>query len=105
MELYLPNFDVNEAESIITEIHVGEGDHVSCGDVLISVENTKMTRDLLAEEDGYIKLFCEEFEEKKVGDLLAVIFPQKRNMKDIKKERAGAKELSRLKPRARSRQR
>ena len=89
MELYLPNFDVNEAESIITEIHVGEGDHVSCGDVLISVENTKMTRDLLAEEDGYIKLFCEEFEEKKVGDLLAVIFPSKEEYEGYKKGTSG----------------
>lgn len=84
MELYLPNFDVNEAESIITEIYVSEGDHVSCGDILISVENTKMTKDLLAEEDGYIKLCCEEFEERKAGDLLAVIFSSKEDYEQYK---------------------
>lgn len=88
MELYLPNFDVNEAESVITEIHVKNGDYVRCGDIIISVENTKMTKDLLAEEDGYIKLFCEEFEEKKAGDLLAILFSKKEEYEAYQKKLA-----------------
>lgn len=86
MELILPNFDVNEAEATITEIHVNEGDYVKRKDTLISVENTKMTKDILAEEDGYIKLFCEEFETKKAGDLLAIIFSDKKEYEEYTEE-------------------
>lgn len=77
MEVFLPNFDVNEQEATITDIYVEEGSYVRKGDALIGVENTKRVKDIEAPADGYIKLCCKRFEVKKMGEVLAHIFSEK----------------------------
>ncbi len=74
MQIVLPNFDVNENEATITEIFVKEGDYVKIGDHLFSVENTKVSKELLAEKEGYIRILCEEFSVKKIGESLGEIY-------------------------------
>lgn len=74
MQIILPNFDVNEDEATITEIHVSEGSFVKKGELLFSVENTKTSKDILAKENGYIRILCEEFSVRKVGESLGEIY-------------------------------
>lgn len=74
MQVILPNFDVNEDEATITEIHVNEGAFVKRGELLFSVENTKASKDILAEQEGYIRILCEEFSVKKIGESLGEIY-------------------------------
>lgn len=77
MEIYLPNFDVNEDEVTITDIYQEDGSYVKDGELLFGVENAKGVKDIVAKEDGYIKILCKKYEVKKTGDLLAVLFSNK----------------------------
>lgn len=74
MELYLPNFDVNEEEATITHVYVKDGEYVNKDDCIVEVENTKAVKDILAPESGYVKICCDKFDVKKTGELLAVFF-------------------------------
>lgn len=73
-DICVPRFDVNDNEVVVTDICAGEKDYVNRGSVLFKVESTKMVKDILAEEDGYIHLCCNRFDKKQVGEKMAVIF-------------------------------
>lgn len=87
MEIYLPNFDVNETEATITDIYFTEGEYVNRDDCILTVENTKTIKDILAPESGYIKIFCKKYEAKKAGDLLAIIFSKKEDYESYVEEK------------------
>lgn len=70
----LPIIDVNEEEATITERLFKDGDSVKKGDIILVVENTKATKDVIATKNGYILYQCKEFDTRKNGDTIAVIF-------------------------------
>lgn len=49
----IPLLNPNEPEAVITDLPVVPGDEVAAGDVLATIETTKSSADLLAEQDGY----------------------------------------------------
>lgn len=73
-EIKMPVIDVNEEEATITEILFKKGDRITAGDVIISAENTKAVSDVAAPTDGYFMPLCKDFDVKKGGDLIALIF-------------------------------
>lgn len=76
-DVILPKFDVNDNNVTIVEIYVSDGDYINKGSKLIKVESTKMVRDIIAENEGYIKLLCKQFDVKKVGERIAAIYQEK----------------------------
>ena len=54
LHVLVPLINPNEAEALLVELRVSEGDKVTAGQVLASFETTKSTYDLAAERDGFI---------------------------------------------------
>jgi len=60
IEISFPLLNPNEPEALLASLHVREGQQLSEGDLLCTLETTKSTADLLAERDGYVKGLCYE---------------------------------------------
>lgn len=73
-EVNMPSLDANENEAVVTAVYIKDGEYVSEGDLLFSIENSKATGDIVAESEGYIKLLVEEYGKKKTGEPIALIF-------------------------------
>ncbi len=52
--IIIPLINPNEPEALLATLHISEGQHVSVGDLICTVETTKSTADVEAETDGYI---------------------------------------------------
>lgn len=55
IKIYIPLINPNEPEALIVDIHVREGDSVSPGDPLCSLETTKSYHELNADQSGYVR--------------------------------------------------
>ncbi len=73
-EVKIPKFDVNDSSVTIAEVYVADGDRVSAQDKLFRAESTKMVRDITAGYDGFVRLCCKAFGQKKTGDIAAEIY-------------------------------
>lgn len=54
ISIYIPLINPNEPEALITNIFVKEGEQVSAGDLLFSLETTKSTHEVTADQSGYV---------------------------------------------------
>ncbi len=52
--VFIPLINPNEPEAVIVALHIQDGQLVSKGDLLCTLETTKSAADLYAESDGYI---------------------------------------------------
>jgi biotin carboxyl carrier protein len=79
----IPLINPNEPEAILASLQVCEGQLVSTGDNLCTLETTKAALDILAESDGYIVgLRFNQGQTARAGDLfcyLSEIFPSSRS--------------------------
>lgn len=72
----IPLLNPNEPEALLASVAVEEGQQVSQGDLICSLETTKSTADVLAESDGYIAgLRLEAGQTVRAGDLLCYLAP------------------------------
>lgn len=70
----IPLLNPNEPEAHLATISVGEGQHVEKGAVLCTLETTKSTAEVEAEESGYIvHLRFQEGQTVRAGDLLCYL--------------------------------
>lgn len=76
-EIIMPKFDVNDNDVTIVEIYVENGSYINKGDKIMKAESTKMVREIISEDEGYIKLYAECFDVKKNGDIVAAIYDTK----------------------------
>ena len=53
-KIHIPLINPNEPEALITDIYIKEGDKVSQGDPLCTLETTKSTQEVTAEYSGYV---------------------------------------------------
>lgn len=53
-EVLIPLINPNEPEALLAELHVQEGQHVSMGDLLCTLETTKAAAELNAEQAGFV---------------------------------------------------
>lgn len=83
-KIVLPIIDVNEEEATITERLFNDGDKVNVGDILFVVENTKATKDVVAVKSGYVLYLSKEFDIRKNGDSIALIFDSIEELNDYK---------------------
>jgi len=50
----IPLLNPNEPEALLTGLPIIEGQHITAGDLLCTLETTKSTSDVYAEKDGYV---------------------------------------------------
>jgi sugar O-acyltransferase (sialic acid O-acetyltransferase NeuD family) len=73
-QVIIPLINPNEPQALVIELHILEGQHVSPGDLLCTLETTKSTSDVVAETEGYVVgLACEEGQQVTVGDLFCFL--------------------------------
>lgn len=54
IELHIPLLNANERDAIIAGLHVSEGQQVEAGDLLYTLETTKSTAEVEAQDAGYV---------------------------------------------------
>ena len=59
-QITIPQLSVNDTSLTLSKIYVASGVFVKIGDPIVSVESSKTTEDLLAEQNGFVYLNCEE---------------------------------------------
>lgn len=70
----VPQETVNDEFVIVTEIPFKDGDFVKANDIIIEIESSKENSAIESNIDGYIKYYCEEGEEVKIGRKIAEIY-------------------------------
>jgi sugar O-acyltransferase (sialic acid O-acetyltransferase NeuD family) len=70
----IPLINSNEPEAVVTALHIREGQHVSTGDLLCTLETTKSNADIYAEGDGTIAgLRFSEGQQARAGEVLCFL--------------------------------
>lgn len=70
----IPLLNPNEPEGVLAALHVGEGQHVTGGEALCTLETTKSTAEVEAETEGYvIGLRLSAGQAVRAGDLLCYL--------------------------------
>ncbi len=72
-KIQVPLLNANEPEARLVDIHVIDGQAITKGCLLFTIETTKATTDIEAPEFGFIRIFAKPEDTLVVGDLLAVI--------------------------------
>jgi len=84
IEVSLSQVGVNEDSGILQEWLVEEGQFISVGTIICEFETTKTLIEIEVENEGYIVPIVAESAEVKVGDTIAVIVADKKNIKAAK---------------------
>jgi acetyltransferase EpsM len=70
----IPLLNPNEPEALLAMLHVHEGQNVAVGDVLCTLETTKSTTDILAEQTGFVVgLYSQQGQTVQAGDTLCYL--------------------------------
>ena len=72
-EIRIPKLGMSATEMTLLEWMFGDGDQVSKGDIIYTVETDKSTTEIEAQESGIIRPTGGEGETYQVGDLIGVI--------------------------------
>jgi acetyltransferase EpsM len=70
----IPLINANEPEAVVAALHIRDGQHVTHGEPLGTLETTKSTADLYAEGDGYVAgLRFSEGQRARAGEILCFL--------------------------------
>jgi pyruvate/2-oxoglutarate dehydrogenase complex dihydrolipoamide acyltransferase (E2) component len=72
-EITIPQLSVNDTSLTVSKIYVETGNLLKIGDPILSVESSKTTEDIFAEQNGFIYLRCEEGCDYDVNTVIGVI--------------------------------
>ena len=72
-QINVPQETVSDEFVTIAKLYVKNGDKVSSGDALVDLETSKTIITIEAEVDGFVKVYCNEGEDVKIGTLLLEI--------------------------------
>lgn len=73
IDIHVPHETVNDDFVIIVEWHVPQGEQVTVGQTIVSIETSKMVIDVEASADGYLEIIEPATAEVAVGDLIGRI--------------------------------
>ena len=83
----LQTIDVNDSKAVVVKIYKNNNDFINIGEVVCTVETTKVALDIESEKSGYIEYKVEEGERVAYGQILFII-------KEIKNEKNDEVEFS-----------
>lgn len=72
-QITIPQLSVNDTSLTVSKIYVASGVFVKIGDPIVSVESSKTTEDLLAEQNGFVYLNCVEGCDYDVNTAIGVV--------------------------------
>lgn len=72
-EVIIPNAGESVTSANVAQWHIADGDSVSKGDILLTIETDKVSQELEAERDGTIEIIIPEGEEVDIGTVVAKI--------------------------------
>jgi pyruvate/2-oxoglutarate dehydrogenase complex dihydrolipoamide acyltransferase (E2) component len=75
-QIRIPQLSVNDTSLTVSKIYLASGVFVKIGDPIVSVESSKTTEDLLAEQNGFVYLNCEEGCDYDVNTSIGVVSDQ-----------------------------
>lgn len=87
-EIKAKMIDANENTAKVSKIYFKDGEKVKKGDILITLETTKATEDIEAEEEGNIKYFIKEGDDVKLNQSLCLIYKTKEELEDFTNKNA-----------------
>jgi pyruvate/2-oxoglutarate dehydrogenase complex dihydrolipoamide acyltransferase (E2) component len=93
-EITIPQLSVNDTSLTVSKIYVETGILLKIGDPILSVESSKTTEDILAEQNGYIYLRCEEGCDYDVNTVIGVISDEVINESVATQQVANSKNLN-----------
>ena len=86
-EYRLETIDVNEEQAQIVKVYVKNNEYVRKGNMLCSLETTKVIFDVEAKISGYVVFFVQEGAKIKFGEILYVIKKKAEDIVEIKKKK------------------
>ncbi len=75
IEVKIPSVGESITSGVVSVWHKQDGESVSAGDVLLTLETDKVSTEITAEDSGILRIKVPEGEEVKIGDVVAVIEP------------------------------
>lgn len=97
-DLIIPTINVNDTKVTISDIRKENLEYIEEGEVLYSVETSKVTEEYKADFAGYVVLYVEDMDEVEVGKSAGMIFKSLEDAKakneEIKEAKAKAKKLA-----------
>lgn len=85
-EIKVPQLGVNDKNATLQEWHVKNSQKINEGDILCSLETSKMVFEVNAEDSGYIKIVVDEGKEVAVQDIIGYIAASLEEISSIKIE-------------------
>jgi len=70
LEIYVPKEIVNDKFVKIVKLYFKSGDAIKKGDVLVDLETSKTIISIQADLDGFINIFCKEYDDVEINALL-----------------------------------
>ena len=72
--IVIPLLNPNEPEAQVAALHISEGQRVSKGDLICTLETTKSAADIVAEQDGFVAgLTCSAGDTLRAGEILCYL--------------------------------
>ncbi len=100
-EIVMPKLGLTMSEGTITKLHISEGDSVSKGDKIMSIETDKLTNDVEADVDGVVRLVLyKEWDVVPVKAVIAVIADEDEDIskyKSLKKSEDTGEQVTEVK--------
>src|SRR5947208_12259717 len=91
IEVKMPAVGKSITSGVVSVWHKKSGEFVSAGDALFTLENDKVSTEIVAEQDGVLETKVPEGQEVKIGEVVATIDDSKAPPEE-KKERPPEKE-------------
>ncbi len=90
VEVRVPLLNPNEREAQLVAVHVSEGASISAGDLICTLETTKSTADVVAEQNGYVVGIRADVGDRLVAGELFCWLADDRKWKPPKKTKAAS---------------
>ena len=94
-KIIVPHEIVNDQYVKVVKRDFNDGDKVNAQERLLAIETSKMVIDIYAKEEGFVRYFCQEEEEIKIGAPLAEIYA---GLKDYQDALPDVKEVAQPEP-------
>lgn len=80
-EIIVSQLNPNEDTYTVMEISRKRNDWITKGEIIASLYSSKLSEDVVSPADGYLYIAKEQYEEVRVGDILAILFETKEELK------------------------
>ena len=85
-KIIIPQSNTNDEYVFISEWKIDNNEFVNKGDHILSIETSKVVEEIYSEKTGYLEKLFDVNSKVKVGEVVAILNENKKNLKKIIKE-------------------